>query len=129
MFSATLHSESIRHLADQICRSPIWVDLKGRDYVPSTVQQVNCFVDVTDPAQSSLYSVQRPSFTDGVHPAATLPHRLSTPEEKSEATKRAKLQLMVALLNQYKMDRVIVFCRTNVDCNNLEAYLRALDQR
>lgn len=37
LFSATLHSSSIQNLANAICLNPIWVDLKGRDYVPDRV--------------------------------------------------------------------------------------------
>jgi len=35
MFSATLHSDSVRSLADTICRFPTWVDLKGKDAIPT----------------------------------------------------------------------------------------------
>lgn len=107
----------------------MWVDLKGRDYVPATVQQVNFFVDVTDPAQKQLYNFHSPSFTDGVHRNASLPSIPQNADEKSEAEKRAKLQLLVGLIDKYKMERVIVFCRTNLDCNNLEAYLKSQNQR
>ena len=34
MFSATLHSPEIGTLAEEICRFPTWVDLKGKDSVP-----------------------------------------------------------------------------------------------
>ena len=37
LFSATLHSPAIRSLADAICVNPIWVDLKGKDFVPDRV--------------------------------------------------------------------------------------------
>lgn len=37
LFSATLHSSSIQNLASSICVNPIWVDLKGRDYIPDRV--------------------------------------------------------------------------------------------
>lgn len=106
------------------------MDLKGRDYVPSTVQQVNLLVDVTDAAQrAQLFDVRPPTFTDGVHPHAPLPSLPRSAEEKSEAQKRAKLQLAVALINKYRMERVIIFCRTNLDCANLEAFFRSIDQR
>ena len=123
LFSATLYSDEIKELSKQICKNPIWVDLKGRNYVPPSVQQVNFMVDVTDVHQRGLYTYGGPlPFTDSVHPPQHLGNVLRTPEEKSEATKRAKLQLVQELVDKYKMDRVIIFCRTNLDCNNLEAF-------
>jgi superfamily II DNA/RNA helicase len=34
MFSATLHSNSIQKMSQQLCRFPQWVDLKGKDAIP-----------------------------------------------------------------------------------------------
>jgi len=34
MFSATLHSDSIKRASTQLCRFPQWVDLKGKDSMP-----------------------------------------------------------------------------------------------
>jgi ATP-dependent RNA helicase DDX1 len=34
MFSATLHSDKVKQLGNEICRFPTWVDLKGKDAVP-----------------------------------------------------------------------------------------------
>ena len=45
MFSATLHSPEIRQLSEKICLNPIWVDLKGKDSVPDTVDHVMVVVD------------------------------------------------------------------------------------
>lgn len=45
MFSATLHSPAVKALASQICHNPILVDLKGREYVPDTVDHVMVTVD------------------------------------------------------------------------------------
>lgn len=127
LFSATLYSDEIKELSKQICKNPIWVDLKGRNYVPPSVQQVNLIVDVTDVHQRGLYTYGGPlPFTDSVHPSQHLGNVLRTPEEKSEATKRAKLQLVQELVDKYKMDRVIIFCRTNLDCNNLEAFFNTV---
>jgi ATP-dependent RNA helicase DDX1 len=35
MFSATLHSPEIKELSEQICKFPTWVDLKGKDTIPT----------------------------------------------------------------------------------------------
>jgi hypothetical protein len=34
LFSATLHSPEMGALAEEVCRFPMWVDLKGKDSVP-----------------------------------------------------------------------------------------------
>ena len=39
LFSATLHSRAIKELSEEICRNPLWVDLKGKDYVPDQVAE------------------------------------------------------------------------------------------
>lgn len=40
MFSATLHSQEIMKASETFCQNPIWVDLKGKDYVPDRVELV-----------------------------------------------------------------------------------------
>jgi len=34
--------------------------------------------------------------------------------------------LLVKVISDLKMDQALIFCRTNVDCNNLERFLTAL---
>jgi hypothetical protein len=40
-FSATLHSDEVRKLGDEICKFPTWVDLKGKDAVPEVTVSFN----------------------------------------------------------------------------------------
>ena len=40
MFSATLHDDEVKRLAGQLCTQPTWVDLKGKDAVPETVDHM-----------------------------------------------------------------------------------------
>ena len=47
------------------------------------------------------------AFTDHVHPSGKL-MRVETKEEVSEAIKRAKLNVVKRLVDQYAMDRVMV---------------------
>ena len=118
LFSATLHSPAIRSLAEAICVNPIWVDLKGKDYVPDRVgegertdrqvQQVFCVVDAKDPAMRTRFNAHEASaFTDHVHPSGVLT-RVETKEELSEAMKRMKLNVVKRLVDEYAMDRVMV---------------------
>ena len=50
------------------------------------------------------------------------PHPLS----RSEGIKRLKLATLVRLVESLKMDHCLIFCRTNLDCDNLERHLNAL---
>lgn len=119
MFSATLHSESIRDASENLCKNPIWVDLKGKDYVPDRVQQSVYYVDVTDKEQYFNYDISLyGKYTDNVHLSPVLDESLMKKNDISavglmfspdvQATKRAKLQIVKRLIDKYKMSRVIV---------------------
>ena len=45
------------------------------------------------------------------------------PEMLSEAVKILKGEYTVAAIRQHKMEKAIIFCRTKVDCDNMERYL------
>jgi ATP-dependent RNA helicase DDX1 len=129
-FSATLHSPEIGKLSDLLCKHPTWVDLKGKESVPETVHHVIVKVDPT--ADRSWVGKVGVGFrTDGVHAGSVDGNnnklsgsgaRLSA-EEASEGVKRLKQRMLVSLIDSLDMDQCIIFCRTNVDCDNLEAYL------
>lgn len=83
MFSATLHSDSIHQASENLCQNPIWVDLKGKDYVPDRVQQSVYYVDVTDKEQYCNYDLSLcGSYTDHVHQMPTI-DKLDNPNEIS----------------------------------------------
>jgi len=44
-------------------------------------------------------------------------------ETFSEAVKILKGEYVIQALEEHKMDRAIIFCRTKIDCDNLEKYL------
>ena len=44
-------------------------------------------------------------------------------ESLSESIKMLKPSLLVKIIDAYKMDQAMIFCRTKVDCDNLEIYL------
>jgi ATP-dependent RNA helicase DDX1 len=119
MFSATLHSDAIRSLSESICRFPTWVDLKGKDAVPATVDHAFCIVEPSKPIKSPMTTLR--IATDGVHRPP-----LATPEEQaSEAIKVTKAQVLLKVIEAHKMSSAIIFCRTKIDCDNLEAFLNA----
>lgn len=51
---------------------------------------------------------------------------LFSKESLSEAVKILKVEYLVAAINEYKMDQAIIFCRTKLDCDNVEQYLISL---
>ena len=68
---------------------------------------------------SPLYGYQQAiPYTDQVHPSNQLPTILTTREQKSEAVKRAKLNVVKALIDKYQMSRVMVSNRNRNDNND-----------
>ncbi|OQR75005.1 ATP-dependent RNA helicase DDX1-like, partial [Tropilaelaps mercedesae] len=118
--SATLHSFEVKKLADKMMRFPTWVDLKGEDSVPETVHHVVCVVDPH--RDESWRTLNRHITTDGVHARDSK----TGPEGLSEAVKILKGEYCVRAIRKQKMDRGIIFCRTKLDCDNLEKYFQTL---
>jgi len=136
-FSATLHTPEVKTLINEITTSATWVDLKGKDAVPDTVHNVAYYID---PTQDLLWSdegiASRAKFPeeqpilDGVH---AKPSMSDFDKDKtkalrmSERIKQMKPKMVVKIADAFNMSQCLVFCRTNIDCNNLEAYLNRLD--
>jgi len=119
--SATLHAFEVKKMAERLMHFPTWVDLKGQDSVPETVHHVVCVVDPrSDPTWKSY---KRHVQTDGVHAQDRVGPNVSSPECFSEALKMMKGEYCVRAIDQNKMDYGIIFCRTKLDCDNLERYL------
>lgn len=122
-FSATLHSPAITQLAATICTNPTWVDLKGKDSVPETVHHCILRVDL-EKHWNQFYGLsgklkQIPVFLDGVHTSG----RLNNEEENSLRLKELKQRILIKIIDHFQMTQCIIFCRTNLDCNNLENFL------
>lgn len=47
-------------------------------------------------------------------------------ESLSEAVKILKVEYLVTAINAHRMDQAIIFCRTKLDCDNVEQYLISL---
>lgn len=116
MFSATLHSPEIKALAEEICPRAVWVDLKGRDYVPETVHHGVVYVD----AKESKWEATEYK-TDGVHAK----DKLAGDVYVSEGTKHLKAQKVLQIIDAYKMTQCLIFCRTRIDCDLLSDFLTA----
>lgn len=120
--SATLHAFEVKKMADRLMHFPTWVDLKGEDAVPETVHHVVCMVDPQK--DTSWHNLRQHIPTDGVHSRDNVNPQNLTPETWSEAIKILKGEYCVAAIEQHKMDRAIIFCRTKLDCDNLETYFK-----
>ncbi|XP_065077898.1 ATP-dependent RNA helicase Ddx1 [Ochlerotatus camptorhynchus] len=120
--SATLHSFEVKKLAERLMHFPTWVDLKGEDAVPETVHHVVCMVDPQK--DNGWQSLRQHIQTDGVHAKDNVRPGSNTAETLSEAIKMLKGEYTLNAINEHNMDRAIIFCRTKLDCDNMERYLR-----
>jgi len=122
--SATLHAFEVKKLAERLMHFPTWVDLKGQDSVPETVHHV---VLMCDPKADSEWStVQRSIQTDGVHQRDRVGPGENSPESWSEALKIMKAQYCLKAIQKLNIDYGLIFCRTKLDCDNLERYLKQM---
>eukprot|EP01117_Protostelium_nocturnum_P014660 TRINITY_DN55_c0_g1_i4.p1 TRINITY_DN55_c0_g1~~TRINITY_DN55_c0_g1_i4.p1 ORF type:complete len:532 (+),score=179.12 TRINITY_DN55_c0_g1_i4:764-2359(+) len=123
LFSATLHAGSVLQLGDKICRFPTFVDLKGKDAVPESVDYA--FVPA-DPKQENPWNLTPKIKTDGIHSKDSINAELSNAESLSEGIKLLKPHLLKKVIDAYKMEQAMIFCRTKIDCDNLESWLKSL---
>ncbi|XP_077967658.1 ATP-dependent RNA helicase DDX1-like [Styela clava] len=124
--SATLHSFDVKKLAEKIMHFPTWVDLKGEDAVPETVHHV---VVPVNPKTDRSFEMLKPNGriqTDGVHYNDRVgPKDRPSDEKFSEAIKILKGEYCIKAIKKHNMDQCIVFCRTKLDCDNMERYFCA----
>lgn len=125
--SATLHSFEVKKMAERLMHFPTWVDLKGEDAVPETVHHV--VVRVDPQADLSWHQQRRSIGTDRVHAQDDVRPGKNTAETLSEAVKLLKGEYCVKAIEVHQMDRAIVFCRTKLDCDNLERFLKNVDEK
>lgn len=132
--SATLHNFEVKKLAQQLMYFPTWIDLKGEDSVPDTVHHVVLRID---PKKNNTFRDLENLFqTDGVHERdnvyATLYNpsaRLTRDEEYSEAIKLMKFYYTVKAIESLNMDQGIIFCRTKLDCDNLDQFMQDMNRQ
>mmetsp|Transcript_19073 Transcript_19073/g.43313 ORF Transcript_19073/g.43313 Transcript_19073/m.43313 type:complete len:841 (-) Transcript_19073:149-2671(-) len=136
-FSATLHTPEVKTLINEITVKATWVDLKGKDSVPDTLHATTYFIDPTQElkwpdeeiASRAKFPTEQP-ILDAVHSKPSM-SELDKKHPKalrmSERVKIMKPKMVVKLADSFNMSQCLVFCRTNIDCNNLEAYLCRLE--
>ncbi|GAB0093946.1 ATP-dependent RNA helicase Ddx1 [Sergentomyia squamirostris] len=120
--SATLHSFDVKKMAERLMHFPTWVDLKGEDAVPETVHHVVVRVDPQKDTQ--WHNMRQRIQTDGVHGQDNVRPGNTTAETLSEAVKILKGDYCLKAIEEHNMDRAIIFCRTKLDCDNLEKYFK-----
>lgn len=132
--SATLHNFEVKKLAQELMYFPTWIDLKGEDSVPDTVHHVVLRID---PQKDNIYKDLGALIdTDEVHdndinhnsfydPSA----RLTRDEEFSEAIKMMKFYYTAVAIENLDMPQGILFCRTKLDCDNLEKFLNNMNKQ
>ena len=124
--SATLHSFEVKKMAERLMHFPTWVDLKGQDSVPETVHHV---VLMCDPKADSEWTKVQRFQTDGVHARDRVGPGENSPESWSEALKIMKAQYCLTAIQKLNMDYGMIFCRTKLDCDNLERYFQQMGSR
>ncbi|XP_050425245.1 ATP-dependent RNA helicase Ddx1 [Adelges cooleyi] len=117
--SATLHDFEVKKMASRLMHFPTWVDLKGEDAIPETVHHV---VVTVDPQKDiSWTNLKEHMPTDGVHNGDNI-RATNTSEALSQGVKILKGEYCIRAINKHKMNKAIIFCRTKLDCDNLEKY-------
>lgn len=143
-FSATLHGVQVREAVAALTTNAVWIDLKGRPTVPASVHAVICPINPLRPQQqqqpgtpaggNAQEKAMSPELvrlnkllervspkTDGVHARDSL--KDDETARLSVAVKIAKMQAVVRIADALNMESCGVFCRTNLDCDNLEDFL------
>lgn len=123
--SATLHNFDIKKLAQNIMKFPTWVDLKGQDSVPDTVHHCVCLVK---PKLDRTWETNNFYKTDGVHLKDRTTAGTNSSEQWSESVKILKAQYTLRFIQAHKCDKGMIFCRTKLDCDNMENFLRKNDK-
>ena len=120
--SATLHNFDVKKMAERLMYFPTWIDLKGADAVPETVHHCVCMVD---PAVDTQWkTLRRHVKTDQVHEKDRLNYESHSAETYSEAVKMLKGEYVIKCIEEHNMDCALIFCRTKLDCDNMERYMQ-----
>lgn len=127
LFSATLHSPHVMRLANELCQNAAFIDMKGMNALPDAVDHTLVLVD---PQEDRTWLQSTPAVcTDRVHEVdPPLDPTSSGDDAWSHAVKVLKPRLLQRVLQGLEIDRALIFCRTNFDCENLETFFRELDK-
>ena len=121
--SATLHAPEVKRLAEKLMYHPIWVDLKGQTSVPETVHHVVALVDPVKDTSWQNKALSSKVLHDHIHDRDSKGPGETSKEALSWGVKALKHRYLLKLIEVHKMDQAIIFCRTKLDCDNLEKVL------
>lgn len=82
---------------------------QGKEYVPDTVDHVCVKLDPLE--DRSWLQSNLPTPTDKAHAFDKIGPNINTPECLSEAVKRLKPRMLQRIIDTYKMDQCLIFCR------------------
>lgn len=77
--------------------------------MPDTVDHVQ--VPINPQEDRSWLQSEPKAITDNVHTFDTIGPQLDTPENWSEAVKRLKQRVLQRVIDTYKMEQCLIFCR------------------
>jgi len=123
LFSATLHNGPVKKLIESITKFPIWVDLKGGGVVPEAVHHTLVAIDPKTEDLKKLIELEKQGAVmsdDGIHKGDDFN---IAGYVYSRDSKIAKGIVLVKLIENQKIHRAIIFCRTKSDCDSLKTYL------
>jgi hypothetical protein len=83
--------------------------VQGKEYVPDTVDHVCVKLDPHE--DRSWLQSNPPTPTDKAHAFDKIGPNINTPECLSEAVKRLKPRMLQRIIDTYKMDQCLIFCR------------------
>ena len=83
--------------------------LQGKEHVPDTVDHVQ--VPINPQEDRSWLQSEPKAITDNVHTFDTIGPQLDTRENWSEAVKRLKQRVLQRVIDTYKMEQCLIFCR------------------
>eukprot|EP00889_Picochlorum_renovo_P006216 jgi/Picre1/33246/NNA_008570.t1 len=127
LFSATLHSPHVMRLANELCQNVAFIDLKGMNALPDAVDHA---LVMADPEEDRTWLQSTPRvWTDRMHDVdPPLAPNSSGAEAWSCAVKCLKPRLLQRLIHGLDIQQALIFCRTNFDCENLEAFMNEIDK-
>ncbi|CRG92986.1 DEAD/DEAH box ATP-dependent RNA helicase, putative [Plasmodium gallinaceum] len=138
-FSATLQDKSVMNCINKITNKPIFVDLKyGKNSIPSHIYVCIYYVNsknlnfsyekenkeiydiINNEKLNSMSYEELYEYTDKVHILNT---KRNDKESISLNIKINKLKKLIQIINVFNMQNGIIFCRTNLDCDNVYNFL------
>ncbi|EDO07951.1 DEAD/DEAH box helicase family protein [Babesia bovis T2Bo] len=116
LFSATLHNPVVTDNVGELTNHAQWIDLKGIPQIADTVDV--CVVNI-DPGKTYAFEDRYPNpKTDGLEHIDCNSMRIKT----------LKPKCLVSLLDKHNINSGLIFCRTNLDCENLFDYMATLNK-